>query len=273
MTLISDDVRRMAEEPEAAMPDPPAPARHIIRPSYVIGFSPSPNQSLVGSIRTSARELDALIAEVRGFVREAGYTRTVWKIGPSARPEGLAAALRARGFFAPTEPPFEPELTGMALVRPPPAPPPGIEARSVRDFDEYLATMRIAVTMMGQGDASEATGWLAAARALWDDATGIAQLTQIALIDGQAVGFGWAVACRAGLMLSGSGVRPEWRGRGAYRALVAARWSLAVSLGTPALAVQAGAMSRPVLERCGFEALCHVDVLEDPEIAGGSARQ
>ena len=42
------------------------------------------------------------------------------------------------------------------------------------------------------------------------------------------------------------------RGRGAYRALVRARWDVAVERGTPALTVSAGAMSRPILERLGF---------------------
>ena len=54
------------------------------------------------------------------------------------------------------------------------------------------------------------------------------------------------------------GSTAEWaRGRGAYRAIVRARWDEAVRRGTPALAVGAGAMSRPILERLGF-----VQVLE-----------
>ena len=63
-----------------------------------------------------------------------------------------------------------------------------------------------------------------------------------------------------------AGAARDARGRGAYRALVAARWETAVELGTPALAIQAGAMSRPVLERCGFQALCSVLTLQDPEV-------
>jgi hypothetical protein len=67
-------------------------------------------------------------------------------------------------------------------------------------------------------------------------------------------------------MLAGSSVLQAARGRGAYRGLVAARWATAVALGTPALAIQAGAMSRPVLARCGFEEVCRLAVLQDPEI-------
>ena len=123
--------------------------------------------------------------------------------------------------------------------------------------------MRIAIGMMG-GDEETASGWLAAAPTLWADEKGVARYTHASFIDGKMVGFGWAVPHPAGLMLNGSSVLPEARGRGAYRALVAARWVTAVALGTPALAVQAGAMSRPVLERCGFQTICRVTVLEDP---------
>jgi GNAT superfamily N-acetyltransferase len=262
----------MAEEPAFVLPDATPPGRELRRPAYILGFAPTPTQSVVAGIRTTAGELDAVIAEVRAEVRALGYTRTLWNVGPSCRPEGLAAALRSRGFYPATEPPYEPEMTAMALVQPPPPPPAGVEARTVRDFDEYLETMRIAVRIMGEGDEEAEKGWLAAARPLWDEPVrNVAKLTQIAFIDGKAVGFGWAIACPGGLLMNGSGVLPEWRGRGAYRALVASRWQLAVSLGTPALAIQAGAMSRPILERCGFEALCRVEVLEDPEISGRRA--
>jgi GNAT superfamily N-acetyltransferase len=258
---VSPEVRRLAEEPETVFP--PAP-RRLHTAAYTIGFAPSPTQSVVSGVRTTARELDRVIAEIRGELRAAVYTRTVWTVGPSSRPEGLSEALVERGFFPATEPPFEPELTAMTLLEPPP-PPGGVEARVVRDFDEYLASMRLAVAAMG-GDETEEGGWIGSARELWDQPDGIAKLTHVAYVDGKMAGFGWAVAASGGLMMNGSGVRPEWRGRGAYRALVAARWATAVALGTPALAIQAGAMSRPILERCGFQPLCRIDVLQDPEV-------
>jgi len=51
---------------------------------------------------------------------------------------------------------------------------------------------------------------------------------------------------------------------GAYRALVRARWDDAVAPGQPALVVHAGAMSRPILERLGFQAVAELEVLLDP---------
>ena len=54
---------------------------------------------------------------------------------------------------------------------------------------------------------------------------------------------------------------PRARGRGAYRALLRARWDDAVALGTPALITQGGSMSRPILERLGFERVGEVHML------------
>ena len=64
------------------------------------------------------------------------------------------------------------------------------------------------------------------------------------------------------LLVSGS-VAKEARGRGAYRALVRARWDDAVALGTPALITQGGSMSRPILERLHFERVGEVHMLMD----------
>ncbi|MET7639292.1 GNAT family N-acetyltransferase [Streptomyces sp. NPDC005438] len=52
--------------------------------------------------------------------------------------------------------------------------------------------------------------------------------------------------------LWGGGTRPEWRGRGLYRALVAHRAALAARLGYRFLQVDALPTSRPVLRRLGF---------------------
>ena len=72
-----------------------------------------------------------------------------------------------------------------------------------------------------------------------------------------------AVFAEAAVLLLGGAVLPEARGRGCYRALVQARWEDAVARGTPALVVQAGEMSRPILERLGFQQVATMRVLVD----------
>ncbi|HEU5212144.1 MAG TPA: hypothetical protein VFU10_05190 [Gaiellaceae bacterium] len=66
-----------------------------------------------------------------------------------------------------------------------------------------------------------------------------------------------------GLLLHGGATLPEARGRGAYRALLRARWDEAVARGTPALITQGGSMSRPILERAGFRRVGHIHMLVD----------
>ena len=55
--------------------------------------------------------------------------------------------------------------------------------------------------------------------------------------------------------LWGGGTLAEWRGRGIYRALVAARAAAAVQLGATYLYSDCTDMSRPILERSGLERL------------------
>ncbi|HZZ34676.1 MAG TPA: GNAT family N-acetyltransferase, partial [Caulobacteraceae bacterium] len=58
--------------------------------------------------------------------------------------------------------------------------------------------------------------------------------------------------------LYGGGTAPEQRGRGVYRALVAARAAEARARGYRYLTVDARETSRPILERLGFQRLATV---------------
>ena len=69
----------------------------------------------------------------------------------------------------------------------------------------------------------------------------------LAYVDGRAIARASASFGERAVSLFGGSTLPEARGRGAYRALVAARWEDAVARGTPALVTQAGPMSRPIL--------------------------
>ncbi|MDX6538487.1 MAG: hypothetical protein QOI71_97, partial [Gaiellales bacterium] len=81
--------------------------------------------------------------------------------------------------------------------------------------------------------------------------------------DGRVCGGGRAIFSPRGVLLAGGSTVAWARGRGVYRALVRARWDAAVARGTPALAVQAGAMSAPILPRLGFEKVCSFRRLKD----------
>jgi hypothetical protein len=85
----------------------------------------------------------------------------------------------------------------------------------------------------------------------------------LAWLDGRPVGFGRAIfAPEAGILMGGSTL-PSARGRGVYTSLVHARWEATVARGVPRLAVSAGHMSGPILERLGFAAIGRVVLLRD----------
>jgi GNAT superfamily N-acetyltransferase len=264
LTSAPATLRELAEEPDHHFNRIPAAARRHIAPRFTVLFSPSPTQCTTSRVRATADDLDDTIAEVRRVVREAGYVRNVWLVGPSCRPEWLGGRLLERGFVPATRPPFEPTSTAMALSRPPviAAASAGIEVRLARDLEEYRRTIQIAMEVFNESP-EDAAGWLEAVPSLWAGHDGVNTFTHVAFLDGRPVGFGFASAVASGVLLGGSGVLESARGRGIYRALVAARWEEALRLGHEGLIIHAGAMSKPILERCGFETVARIDAFED----------
>ena len=174
----------------------------------------------------------------------------------------LAEALVAAGARHP-EPPLEREFTALATGTAPPVVE-GIDVRRVETFDDYLAGLEIALSAEQYTDEVRARR-RQEARAHYERRKGGPSMEWLASIDGEPVGHARAFPSPRGLLLDGAATLPSARGRGAYRALIAARWDEAVARGTPALVVQAQETSRPILERCGFEVVCTMyEVEHDP---------
>ncbi|MEO8745692.1 MAG: GNAT family N-acetyltransferase [Candidatus Dormiibacterota bacterium] len=75
----------------------------------------------------------------------------------------------------------------------------------------------------------------------------------LATVDGEPAGAGGLTLYPlAGATINGGSVRPKFRGRGVYRALVAARLEIAREAGVTGLSVWGGDMSAPILSRLGF---------------------
>jgi GNAT superfamily N-acetyltransferase len=264
---LDEEIRRFVEEPDAQLPDVPPPARRIIRPDFILTMGPSSDHVVLTRLRVEPDALDATISEVRAVVRDAGFVSCVWYLGPACRPIGVVKLLAARGFRPSTQALFEPEYTAMLLMQPPDAPPaPGVEARLVRDFDEYVSALRVGLIAAGASPQNIAA-FVQAAPAYWQQPGGAAKHTHIAFADGEVAGLGFVAPGHIAMLLGGGAVLPQFRRRGVYRALISSRWRAALEAGKPMLAVHAGAMSRPILERCGFHSVCRFDVLEDPSFA------
>jgi GNAT superfamily N-acetyltransferase len=76
----------------------------------------------------------------------------------------------------------------------------------------------------------------------------------LATLDGEPAGAGSiGLFPPGGATVNGGSVRPKFRGRGIYRALVAARLQIARNGGVDGLCVWGGHMSAPILAKMGFE--------------------
>jgi len=189
-------------------------------------------------------------AEVHEHLRRKGRTVCSWEVGSSATPPDLVERLHALGLVD-DQP--DPLAIGMVLTDDPAEPPPAdVEVRRARTREELLEAGRIAAVAFGMpGEVPEPE----------EPTPGLE--TYVAYVDGRAAARATAAFTEYGATLFGGATLPEARGRGAYRALVAARWEDAVARGTPMLVTQAGRMSRPILERLGFRAVCEIRILVD----------
>lgn len=141
----------------------------------------------------------------------------------------------------------------------PPPGPPGMTARaaaSLEEFAEGCGVQHLAFGMTPEQAADDAQHF---ARR-WRDQT---RVMHVVSLDGKIVAAGTCVITDHGLHLHGGATHPDFRGRGAYRALLAARWAEAVGRGTPVLLTQGGSRSLSILERAGFERVGHVHMLVD----------
>jgi GNAT superfamily N-acetyltransferase len=153
----------------------------------------------------------------------------------------------------------DPDVIGMVLREEPP-PVAGVEARPVASFEEYREANAVAFAAFGSLPPTDE----ARERARYDEEVSAGlHRTFVAVMDGRIVGAGTSTYLDRAVTLNGGSVAPDVRGRGAYRALVRARWEDASARGTPVLITQAGRMSAPILERLGFEEIARMHILID----------
>jgi hypothetical protein len=218
----------------------PAPGR-LVRATdrYVLTGEVAHTWSAVERIRLRGDEIEDAIAEVEAFVHEAGNLRAIWWLSERSTPDDLEERLIAAGC---TRDDSDYLNAAMVLTHEPPAVD-GVETRRIETFEEFVESRQLQRSVF-QSERVEDF------RAEWEQ---LLDPVYAAWIDGRMASVGRVVFTRVGGYLL-SGATAEWaRGRGAYRAVVRARWDEAVRRGTPVLGVGAGQMSRPILERLGFE--------------------
>jgi GNAT superfamily N-acetyltransferase len=253
-------IRELAENPNVYQPM--SPGRELVtdprgRFAVYLGSGTGPHSATVQRIRLAEGEVDAGVAEIRSFLRTRNRAGAEWELGESCTPPDLVERLLELGLCRDAE---EPYATGMVLAGPFAAPAsPGVTTRRVASVEEIVLAREIQRAAFGIGDDE-----LDVERARVDfEVEGVTGSTFLAFVDGEPAAAAYAAYTPLGLLLFGGATLPAFRGRGAYRALVAARAREAAARGTPALVTHAGRLSRPILERLGFEPVARIDRLID----------
>ena len=246
-----DWVLELAENANTYTPLGPNDER-IVTNRYVLwmGRGGEPHWNVAQRFRLQAHEIEEVRAEIHGLLRERGRTGCTWEVGSHATPEGLVDRLLALGLVDddPTA-----LAIGMVLTEAPAQGPVDVEVRRAESDEDQLAADQIAAVAFGGPVPTEA-------RPRENDPNNVVYL---AYVDGKPVARASGAFGEHGVSLFGGSTLPEARGRGAYRALVAARWEDAVARGTPILVTQAGPMSRPILAQLGFREVCEIRILLD----------
>jgi GNAT superfamily N-acetyltransferase len=244
--------REIAEYPNSFGPIGPS-SELIDTGRYTLFMGAGSSWNTVQRQRFPLEELDEVLEEVRATLRARERAKTQWEVGSSAAP-GLVEALLERGLVRDGDG----YAVALVLRHEPPAVD-GLEARRIETFEEYAAANAV------QWEAFESPAEeIEEARALLEERyRETVNVMHGVWLDGELVCTGTSAPTEHGLLLYGGATLPSARGRGAYRALLRARWDDAVALGTPALITQGGTMSRPILERVGFERVGEVHQLMD----------
>lgn len=259
MLDVAPEVLAIAETLNLCLPPPPDQVR-VIDPRFAafIGKEDDPPHNVVQRLRLDPSEIERTVGEVRAIFEAHGKRGITWEIGPSSRPHDLVDRLLALGMIWDDEP----EVAGMVLTSPLPARASDVTVRRVSSLDDFITHARIYHACFGRGSPPPSDDELARERARREGRED--QLVRYLALSGDTpIAAADAVLCDHAIALCGGATLPEARGRGAYHALVEARFRDAAARGTPVLVVQAGHMSRPILERMGFVEVARIRILLD----------
>jgi GNAT superfamily N-acetyltransferase len=229
-----------------------------VTPRYQVTLQPDfpiPGPNNVSWIRCRPDEADEVIREARATIAPR-HLPVMWTLDPETEPLDFANHLAAHDIHPD---PHGSEFAVMVLPVEATIEAPRVSGLEIRDALADLSSFRSAnaaaaeaFMSAGAGDDPELIAMqerrrlnmLAAGNRHW----------LLAVVDGEPAGAaGLALFPPRGATINGGAVRPKFRGRGIYRAMVAARLEIARRTGVAGLAVWGGDMSGPILAGLGFE--------------------
>ena len=174
----------------------------------------------------------------------------VWIVCGHDQPPDLVDRLLARGLEHESE---EQVVIAEARSLGEQSLPPGVELRTIDDPADVPDVVAVADAVWGGDQHDFLTRWLTEMVRDHNESSTIL----VAYAQQQPIAAAWAFLWpdRAFAPLFGGSVIPQWRGRGIYRAMVAARAKAAADRGIRWCLVDAGPKSEPILKRLGFRVL------------------
>jgi GNAT superfamily N-acetyltransferase len=238
---------------------PASPGTEVIAtPRYQVTLQPDfpiPGPNSVSWIRCRPDEADEVIREARAMIAPR-HLPVMWTLDPETEPPDFAAHLAAHGIHPD---PRGSEFAVMVLPIDTTIQAPQVQGLAIRDALADLPTFK-------KANAAAAEAFRAPFS--FDDPASTAMLERrrlnmlaagnrhwlLATVDAEPAGAGGlALFPPGGATVNGGSVRPKFRGRGVYRALVATRLEIARRGGAAGIAVWGGDMSGPILAGLGFE--------------------
>jgi N-acetylglutamate synthase-like GNAT family acetyltransferase len=202
-------------------------------------------RDLGGAGATEIRDL--VRAALEHYLADPDVDEVEWKTRGHDEAPGLHDALLEQG-FVPDEPEsvMLGELTDLAVEVPLPE---GVTVRRVTEERDVRAVAAMQAEVFGH-PSSEGVALALLRRLAEDDGTEL----WVAEADGRVVSAGRLepVAGTDFAGIWGGATLPEWRGRGLYRAVTAARARSALALGKRFAHSDSTELSRPILERAGL---------------------
>jgi GNAT superfamily N-acetyltransferase len=257
----------LALHPFRELPSSPGTER-IEQDGILLVFNPFPIAQPVEPLDLVAADVPLAVAGARAAARARNKRLLAWWIAPEHA--DLGSALEQEGLVNEDTPGFEAIENTMVLVEPP-AGGGGSEVAvsAVESYADFTAAMSVVMNAFELPEAMRAEA-VSEFPQRWNEyrQPGNPGRQYIARIENEVVGTATATFGDAGINLFGGAVLPHARGRGVYRALTMARWEEAVQRGTPALTVQAGRMSMPILTKLGFTPIEEVHIYVDAVEAG-----
>jgi ribosomal protein S18 acetylase RimI-like enzyme len=200
-------------------------------------------------VGVTGAELDRLIARQRDYFRARGQG-VEWKLRAHDRPADLPERLVAAGFVA--QEPSTVLLGHAGEIAAEPVLPDGVVLRRTTATEDLRRFADLQTEVFGVDCSWVAADLGARVSAAPEQFTVLVAEAGGRLVCGAFVDFCPGTDFAA---LLGGATLPDWRGRGLYRAMIAARAGEAVARGFRLLHVDASPASGPILRRCGFHAI------------------